>query len=248
MNRSLLTPRWILTTLLVIAAVGVMARLGFWQLERLEERRVFNERVQAQIDAPPLDLNQYLPIEQIYDMEYREAVVQGEYDPQNEIVLRNEVYQNRPAYRLITPLRIHGSAQVVLVDRGIIPMEDGEPEQRQKYAQAGTVTVHGILRRGHVPRYFGAPDPTLAPDQQRLDAWNAFNIERIQAQSPYPLLPVYLQSEPDPIREGPPYASLDQPEITDGSHLGYAFQWFAFAAILGLGYPFFVRKQLADKV
>jgi cytochrome oxidase assembly protein ShyY1 len=28
--------------------------------------------------------------------------------------------------------------------------------------------------------------------------------------------------------------------------MGYAIQWFSFAAILALGYPFFVRKQLRD--
>jgi hypothetical protein len=25
--------------------------------------------------------------------------------------------------------------------------------------------------------------------------------------------------------------------------MGYAIQWFTFATILGLGYPFFIRKQ-----
>ena len=50
--------RWILTTLLAIAGVAVLARLGIWQLDRLAERRVFNERVLSQLHASPLDLNQ----------------------------------------------------------------------------------------------------------------------------------------------------------------------------------------------
>jgi hypothetical protein len=25
--------------------------------------------------------------------------------------------------------------------------------------------------------------------------------------------------------------------------MGYAIQWFAFAAVLGLGYPFFIKRQ-----
>jgi len=32
-------------------------------------------------------------------------------------------------------------------------------------------------------------------------------------------------------------------ELTEGSHFGYALQWFSFAAILFVGYPFYLRKQ-----
>ncbi len=41
-----------------------------------------------------------------------------------------------------------------------------------------------------------------------------------------------------------PYREVKLPDITEGPHMGYALQWFAFAAILGGGYPFFVRHQL----
>ena len=32
-------------------------------------------------------------------------------------------------------------------------------------------------------------------------------------------------------------------ELTEGSHFGYALQWFTFAVILFVGYPFYLRKQ-----
>ena len=242
--RSFFTPRWILTTLLVIAAVGVMVRLGFWQLDRLHERRAFNARVEAQINAPALDLNQEIPVNDLTGMEYRPVVVRGVYDPKNEVVLRNQVSNGMPGYHLLTPLRITGSEQSVLVDRGYIPLEDGKLPARGQYAQTGTIEVKGVIRLAHVPRYFGVPDPTLAPGETHLDAWNALNLARIQEQTPYSLLPVYVQAAPDPAKTGGPEASIDQPDITEGPHLGYAFQWFSFAAILALGYPFFVRKQL----
>jgi surfeit locus 1 family protein len=56
MLKKLLTPRWILPTLLAIAGVAVLIRLGIWQLDRLEQRRAFNARVSAQENAPLLDL------------------------------------------------------------------------------------------------------------------------------------------------------------------------------------------------
>lgn len=244
MMRKLLTPRWLITTLLVVIAVGVMVRLGIWQLDRLSERRAFNARVQTQIDAPPLDLNRPFVAGDLYDMEYRQVVVRGVYDPSQQILLRNQVWENRPGYHLLTPLWLENSAYAVLVDRGFIDLDQGQPDQRAKYAVSGPVEVHGIFLRPHVPRYFGVPDPTLTPGQTRLDVWNAVNIDRIQQQINGPLLPIYILAAPDPAQPGPPYAQLEQPDLTEGPHLGYAMQWFAFAAILGLGYPFFVRKQL----
>lgn len=244
----MLTPGWIVTTLLVIAAAASMVRLGFWQLDRLAERRAFNAGVAAQASAPELDLNAALPAADLTGMEYRRVVVTGVYDPENEIVLRNQVYNNLPGDHLLTPLRIAGSETAVLVDRGFIPLEERDPALRAKYARAGVVTLRGVLRLPHVPRFAGAPDPTLAPGQTRLDAWNAINLERIQQQAPYPLLPVYIQAAPiEPAGSTEPVAQVEAPDLSEGSHLSYAGQWFSFAALLAGGYPFFVKKRLKQQ-
>ena len=44
MLRRMFSRKWLLTTILVIAAMAVMARLGIWQLDRLHQRRAFNAR------------------------------------------------------------------------------------------------------------------------------------------------------------------------------------------------------------
>jgi surfeit locus 1 family protein len=63
---------------------------------------------------------------------------------------------------------------------------------------------------------------------------------------PYPILPVYVQPDPDPNDATPPIPFQPEVELTEGSHFGYALQWFTFATILFLGYPFYVRKQEAE--
>ena len=37
------------------------------------------------------------------------------------------------------------------------------------------------------------------------------------------------------------------PELDDGPHLSYAFQWFAFATIATVGYVILVRREVADR-
>lgn len=245
MLKPLLTFRWIITTLVVIAGVGVLIRLGIWQLDRLEWRRAFNTRVTAQLSAETIDLNVDLPVEALFDMEYRDAVVRGTFDFSQEVLLRNQVWENRLGFHVLTPLRIEGTDWVVLVDRGWIPFEDAAAGARVKYQGQTETEVRGMIRRGQEkPDFGGVPDPTLAPGETRLDAWNVVNLVRIQDQSGLKLLPVYLLQAPEPAWVEMPYRSLPEIEISEGPHFGYAMQWFTFAAILGLGYPFFVRRQV----
>ena len=244
MLKRLLTFRWTITTLLVIAGVGVLIRLGFWQLGRLDWRRAFNTRVTAQMTAPELDLNASQPVDDLYDMEYRSVTVTGRYDFSQEVLLRNQVWDNRLGFHVLTPLQVTGTDWYVLVERGWIPFEDAA--EREKYVEPGVVTVQGMIRRSlEKPDFGGVPDPTLAPGEMRLDAWNVVNVPRITAQSGLKMLPIYIDQMPDPAWTSLPYRSLPEIEISEGPHQGYALQWFTFATILGLGYPFFVRRQLS---
>jgi surfeit locus 1 family protein len=253
MLRGFFTPRWVITTILVVIGVAVLVRLGFWQLDRHEQRKAFNDRVLAQTTRIPINLNQELPILELYNMEYRQAIVTGVYDAAEEILLRNQVRvlpdgsesPEGPGYHLLTPLLIEGQPKAILVNRGWIPLADGEPAKRAKYIQPGKITLRGVIRRPQSrPDFGGVPDPTLQPGQTRLDAWNIVNLERIQQQTRLDLLPVYLQLIPQSNQETLPQAVEPNVEISEGNHLSYAGQWFTFAALLGLGYPFFVRSQL----
>lgn len=243
--RTSQTLRWAVTTLLVIVAMAVMVRLGIWQLDRLAERRAFNARVMTALAQPVLDLNQELPVDELYDMEYRSVVVRGMYFYDEEILLRNQVWDGQLGFHVLTPLQIDGTVWAVLVDRGWLPYDQARLPQREAYREAGEVTVRGVIRRGKErPDFGGIPDPTLAPGETRLEAWNLINLKRIQEQVSQPLLPVYIQQAPDAEQNRLPYRSLPDVEITEGPHLGYAIQWFTFAAILGIGYPFFVRHRI----
>ncbi len=248
MLKSFLSIRWILITLLVLAGVAGMIRLGFWQLDRLAERRASNALVTAQINAPPLNLNVDLPLDQLANMEYRSVVVTGTYDFSQEVVLRSQVYNGNLGYDVITPLKIQGSPEAVMVNRGWIPYDDAQPDQRTKYFEPGTVTVKGLLRRQQSQSaILGDPDPTLGPGQTRLDGWNAINLDRLQKQINVPILPVYIQQAPDPAWTSLPYRKITLPDLSEGPHMGYAIQWFLFSAILGVGYPVMIRRRYLKK-
>jgi len=242
--------RWLLASVLVLAAAAVMIRLGIWQLDRMEWRQTFNDRVREQMNTALLELDESNLDSDLYEMEYRQVSVTGTYLPDDEIVLRNQVWASEfgseLGMALFTPLLIEGTNTAILIERGWIPQEDANREDRAIYREYGIVTVTGRLRRAETDFNINDwlnPDPTPAPDQGRLDIWNNINLDRIAAQMETPLLLVYLHRSTESFQSSPPYTSLVSPDLSEGPHLGYAIQWFIFASILVVGYPFYVRRQ-----
>jgi surfeit locus 1 family protein len=242
--------RWILATLLVLAACAVMVRLGIWQLDRLAQRRLFNARVTAQVGLPPLELtasalssDPALPSD-LPGMEYRPVVVRGTYDFSHQVALRNQVNGNSPGVSLLTPLKIDGTDRYILVERGWVPGLDSTPDAWRAYDEPGLVEVHAVIRRSQSKPDFGRrADPIPAPGQPPLRLWYFANVEGISTQMPYALLPVYAQQAPDASLTGLPVRSSPELDLSEGPHQSYAIQWFSFAAVLLFGYPFFIRKR-----
>jgi len=241
---SVISRRWWKTTILVLLAMAVMARLGVWQLDRLEIRRAFNTRVQTQLDQPTLILDGAALGDDLENMEYRQVVVEGVYDHDAEVVLRNQVWNNQAGVQLLTPLQIMGIDRAVLVNRGWIPYEDFTSREWSKYAEPGLVEVSGMIRASENKPDFGRrTDPIPMPGEAPLKAWHLANVIGISKQIPYELLPIYVQQLPSSGWDGMPYRSEPDLELTEGSHFGYAIQWFSFAGVLGIGYLFYIRRE-----
>jgi surfeit locus 1 family protein len=235
--------KWLLTTVLVLLGTALCIRLGIWQLDRLESRRAFNAQIESMRALPPLDLN-HEGTDSISEMEWRSVKVAGEYDFKNQVALRNQYYGDQYGYHLWTPLLFGGIA--VLIDRGWIPADgNAAPSGWRRYDEPGIVKVSGQIRLGQTKPALGGVADGLPENGTLLEVWNNGDVERIIDQLPYPALPVYIQPNPDVPDVDPPIPFQPTIELTEGPHLGYALQWFTFASILFIGYPFYLRKQEA---
>lgn len=236
-------PAWLgaVSLALVVVAALVMTGLGVWQLQRLGQRRAENAVLAARLAQPPVDLNANPTLRAL---EYQPVQARGTYDFAQEIVLRNRSYRDSPGVRVLTPLRLTGTEAVVLVDRGWLPYTEGEPAARAAYqTPTGEVTVTGLARLSQVRTMAFLPaDPTPSAAQPRLDAWFWPDLTQIQAQLPYPLLAYYVEADPPATQSALPYPTHDY-DLSDGPHLSYALQWFAFTATLLIGSVVLWRQQ-----
>lgn len=235
--RLLVSPKWRWLTLGALALALLLIRLGTWQLDRLVQRRAQNAVVASRINEPPKQLPG-AEIDVTQD-EYRAVVVNGTYDPANEIVLRNRTRDGEPGMDVVTPLQIAGTDQHVLIDRGWVPLQEAERTARQKYAVSGSVTVEGIVRKPQVRFGYISPQDQQ-PQGGRLDAWFRPDIERIKNQMPYALLPFWIEQKPTGDARALPYPQLSVDYTDEGPHWSYALQWFSFATIGIVGYGAFV--------
>jgi surfeit locus 1 family protein len=244
MISKMFSRRWLLTTVLVFAGTAVCIRLGIWQLDRLEQRRAFNAQVESMRAMPMLDLNLENP-DGLASMEWRAVQVVGKYDYENQTALRNQYYNDQYGYHLITPLLLADTSTAVLVDRGWIPADgnSASPDWRKYDEEEDEVKLSGQIRLGTGKPAFGGVADALPEDGTKLEVWNNFDLAGMSGQSPYPILPIYIQPNMDANDAEPPIPYQPIVELTEGSHFGYAFQWFTFATILFAGYPFYLRKQ-----
>lgn len=227
----------------VALVVGVLCvRLGFWQLSRLETRRERNALIERRTQLPPIDLNQSLPLRQ--DVEFRPARARGEFDVEREMVLSGRTYDGRAGVHLLTPLRLPGSNLALLVDRGWVPFEAQASGDFSHYQPSGSVEVEGLLRGSlETPTFLFWSGPSGGGEAGFQRTWRTVDIPAIQEQMPYPLVPYYLvvtESPRQPAAGPTPNLSLD---LSEGPHLGYAIQWFAFAAIAVFGGGYWIYKQ-----
>ncbi len=240
---NMFSRKWLFATLLVFLGTALCIRLGIWQLDRLDQRRAFNTQVETMRAMSPLNLNTG-DHDGIGQMEWRSVTFNGEYDFENQVAIRNQYYNNEYGYHLMTPLRSQGKA--ILVDRGWIPADGNSmPADWRKYDEPGEATVTGQIRLGQSKPAFGGVADALPADGSPLWVWNNGDIEKIARQLPYPILNVYIQPDTNANDTAPPIPYQPVLELTEGPHFGYALQWFTFATILFVGYPFFLRKQKA---
>ena len=233
----------------VFALAALFARLGFWQLDRLEQRRARNDALRTATALPPLVLDRAgLDSVSAAPARYvnRRARAEGVYDPTGEVLLRGRARDGRPGVHVATPLVTDGGT-AVLVNRGFLPSPDAATVDASPFAEPGRRAVDGVLQEIPVTTDGGAPSESGQGGARTL-TYRRLDLPALRARSPRPLLPLYLQQLPGPdsATAGPPYR-VPLPELSEGNHLSYAVQWFSFAAIAVAGFFILVRLKRAPR-
>lgn len=236
----------LLALLLVLIVAGVCVRLGFWQLDRLEQRRQYNRAVSEAMQDPPILLDA-AGLDSISrnpsGFLYRRAVATGLFEPGSEVLLRGRAEGGRPGVHLISLLRLDGTGEPILVNRGWIPSADAATADPRPFRQGGPRTVEGILHAMPPPDSDAAGLPIQLSDTT-ISSYRRLTSEAFPPSVARELPALYLQQVTGSGAGAELPVPVPVPELTEGSHLGYAIQWFSFAAIAVVGFLITVRLRL----
>jgi surfeit locus 1 family protein len=241
MFHKIFSRRHIWKTVLIGGLILLFLRLGVWQLSRLQERKAANEVLAAQLAQSSFSINDEVDSVEWEPLLDRGASAIGTYDFENQMVLVQQRHNGQFGVHLVTPLLLDGSDKAVLVDRGWVPSAESEPGVIAQFDEMGTVEVVGFVQNTErLPRTARTdPNPTLF-EREIFQ----INTPRLQEKLPYDLLPVFLLQTPDPDQTtfDIPFRSEPEIDLSDGPHLGYALQWFAFAIIAVIFYTAYLHR------
>ena len=217
MNRGLsLVP-----VLAAVVLAPVFAGLGYWQLQRAEEKRELQAEYDRRAAEPPLPLRG--PPWTAESLQFRRVTATGRYRPEFQVLLDNRVHGGVAGYHVITPLELSDSGRFVLVNRGWVSQGHDRRRLPAIDTPRTTVTVAGVATVPHATGLrLGAreePDPSV---------WQQLDLDRFADRLATPPAPVVVLLDPAAdaggfVRE---WKRLDAGIAV---HQGYAFQWFALA-------------------
>jgi surfeit locus 1 family protein len=225
---------------IVIMLAFFFINLGFWQLDRHDQRALENQVMSARLSADAIPVTDLLEAagsnpESIESLEYRPTTAQGEFRPDLELLIRNMTNNGRAGYHVVTPLE-QGDGSFILVNRGWVPLEmDTVPVAAPP--PSGRVDVTGLVRLTQLRPAVGQVEP-----EGVLTVASRIDIDRLSRQVPGEVAPVWVQALGS--RDQLP-VPVEEPDFVDpGPHIMYAVQWFSFTLIGVVGFWFLVRNQV----
>lgn len=198
--------------------------LGYWQIQRAEQKQQTLDMLQARSKLAPISLN--YPKNIPADFRYYSAEAVGSFDVQHQFLIDNKIYQHQAGYQVITPLVLAQSSQVLLVNRGWIAQGKNRNELPDISIINSPVKLRGILSLpDRVFNLGGENQNTVWP--QRIQA---IDVQKISRQLGRPVYPFILLLAPD---QAYGFArNWQMLTMLPSKHYAYAFQWFALAATL----------------
>jgi surfeit locus 1 family protein len=227
--------RSVVVLLATVVGIAATVRLGLWQLDRAAAKNAIQARIDERRDLPPLAAADLARTGAAAPAQLqRRARLQGRWDAQHTVYLENRQMNGIPGFFVVTPLKLEGTGEAVVVERGWAPRDFNDRTRLPAlHTPQDTVVVEGMIAPPPSRLYaFGADEQGAI--RQNLDL-AAFARETRLA-----LLPLTLQQSASPSTAGDGlYRQWPQPAADVEKHYGYAFQWFALAATMAALYAWF---------
>ncbi len=233
--RRLVTPRWILLHVAVLSLTAFMVFLGFWQLDRLDQKRDRNAAIEANTQREIETATQSMgtPAD-----EWRRVELRGRYLEGYEVSVINRSQDGVAGDNLAALFETETNG-VFLVNRGFVPLAvtaTAVPDE--------PIGLVGYVRLSQTRGTLGAVDSNDSAARE----FQRFDLPRIRAalgtnmNTKYFVQLIKESPSPSPVFPTP----VPLPALDEGSHFSYALQWFFFSSVAFAAWVVVVVRRMKE--
>jgi surfeit locus 1 family protein len=207
--------------------------LGLWQIERGQAKTNLLDDFEKKILEKPSYINQK---SQKWDRVY----VEGKWDSSNQILIDNVIRRGIAGYKVLTPLRMKETDQLILVDRGWIKQNTFRDQLPDiKLIQVDEV-VSGILEIPELGLVLS--DDLVSKEWPKISQTK--NLGVIKNEYDENIFPMILLADPT-LKNSLEYIKITPTNMTPIKHYGYSAQWFLMFLVLCFMYVWYGYKRNA---
>ena len=207
--------------------------LGLWQIERGQSKENILKEFENNITKSPTYLNKD-------SNKWDRVFVEGTWISSKQIYIDNVIYGGMAGYKVLTPLKIKETNELILVDRGWIKQNEYRGNLPDISINEDSVTVTGILE---------LPELGLVlSDNIVTDSWpkvsQTKNLNVLANEYNQTIYPMILLADPV-LKNSLEYIKIVPTNMTPVKHYGYSAQWFLMFSVLCFMYVFYGFRRNA---
>jgi len=217
--------RYLIPSILIVATIVFLTSLGFWQLDRANEKRA----IEASIQKANTGIVELITDEnRLLEKEYYQVRLKGQYQSNKQFIYDNQIVDQVSGYYVLTPFKLEGQPSTIIINRGFIPW-NGDREKLadvsiEKTKSEIKVQISKPIKRIELKSSeIGNNFPVLI---QAVDLVKMSELAGIDFSSMVGLLDASMDD--GFVRKWEPYTGSIE------KHIGYAVQWFLMAIVLGI--------------
>ncbi|MGI9291924.1 MAG: SURF1 family protein [Gammaproteobacteria bacterium] len=231
--------RMAVATVLYILLMAIFIRAGFWQLDRAAEKEAME--VSFATGSGMELLNRPISDRDADESRYRRLELEGQYLPDQQILLDNIVNGGMNGYEVLTPFRTYN--KTIMVNRGWVRANQDRRVLPDVSVNGETRTLTGIVNKFPAPGMrIAAEYPDDAPWPRRMLYPNQELISETLGQKVMSYQLLLVENQPDGYLRK--WKAL---QVDPKTNYGYSFQWFSFALIATIFYVILTRRWLRER-
>ncbi|MCF6319081.1 MAG: SURF1 family protein [Proteobacteria bacterium] len=229
----------LIPSLITLAFVVLMTNLGFWQLNRAQEKE---QLLVLLADDKITEINNKTQLKDL--LQYANIVIQGQFLSAPQLLLDNQIDEGVVGYHVFTPFVIEGLDTTIMVNRGWIAKEEFKPEQLT--VNSDTIKISGKLNH---PPQVGIQLGEIQLDRQKPHQVMTYYDKQKVSGFLHEKLCTGLNCT---VSRNIMWLQADQVQgfkrdwrpiiMPPSKHFGYAVQWFSMTLVLVLWFIYWLRK------